>query len=152
LPAFTIDPISLNGNELSTFTLSTNYQWTLNGVDIPGATNSTLAITPPFGTYSCYTVNTNGCVSETAPIVIVLGLTEVVSDKISIFPNPTSDLFKIKSAEQISAVKIYNNSGKQLPINKIDSETYSISTLPSGIYHVIIELESEKIYSKITRM
>lgn len=152
LPAFPIDPIALNGNQLSTFTLSTNYQWTLNGVDIPGATSSTLAIAPPYGTYSCYTVNTNGCVSETEPIVIVLGLTEVNSAKISIFPNPTSDLFKIKSDEQIQSVKLYNNSGKQLSINKIDSENYSISTLPSGIYHVIIELESEKIYAKITRM
>jgi subtilisin family serine protease len=152
LPAFPIDPIALNGNQLSTFTLSTNYQWTLNGVDIPGATSSTLAIAPPYGTYSCYTVNTNGCVSETEPIVIVLGLTEVNSSKISIFPNPTSDLFKIKSDEQIKSVKLYNNSGKQLSINQIDSDSYSISSLPSGIYHVIIELESEKIYAKITRM
>jgi hypothetical protein len=121
-------------------------------VDIPGATSSTLAIAPPYGTYSCYTVNTNGCVSETEPIVIVLGLTEVNSSKISIFPNPTSDLFKIKSDEQIKSVKLYNNSGKQLSINQIDSDSYSISSLPSGIYHVIIELESEKIYAKITRM
>lgn len=152
LPAFPIDPITVNGNQLSTFTLASNYQWTLNGVDIPGATNSTIDIIPPYGTYTCYTVNTNGCVSETEPIVIVLGLTEAISAKISIFPNPTNDLFKIKSDEPIRSVKAYNNSGKQVILNKIDTETYSISALPSGIYHVIIELESEKIYSKITRM
>jgi len=152
LPAFPIDPITVNGNQLSTFTLASNYQWTLNGVDIPGATNSILDITPPYGTYTCYTINTNGCISETAPIVIVLGLTEVISDKISIFPNPTSDLFQLKSSEPITSVKIYNNSGKEVFFNKIDSKTYSISHLPNGIYHVIIELESEKIYSKITRM
>ena len=143
---------TVNGNQLSTFTLASNYQWTLNGVDIPGATNSILDITPPYGTYTCYTINTNGCISETAPIVIVLGLTEVISDKISIFPNPTSDLFQLKSSEPITSVKIYNNSGKEVFFNKIDSKTYSISHLPNGIYHVIIELESEKIYSKITRM
>lgn len=152
LPALVIDPITLNGNQLSTFTLSSNYQWTVNGADIVGATNSTLDILPPYGSYTCYTVNTNGCVSETAPIVIVLGLTEEVSDRITIFPNPTSDLFKIKSEGSIKSVKMYNNNGKQVFFNKIDNETYSISTLPNGIYHVIIELESEKIYSKITRM
>ncbi|TXI83280.1 MAG: T9SS type A sorting domain-containing protein, partial [Crocinitomicaceae bacterium] len=152
LPALAIDPISLNGNQLSTFTLSSNYQWTLNGNDIVGATNSILDITPPYGTYTCYTINSNGCVSETAPIVIVLGLTEEFSDRIALFPNPTSDLFQIKSSEPIKALRIYNNNGKEVSFSKINAETYSISNLPNGIYHVIIELESEKIYSKITRM
>ncbi|MFM2233026.1 MAG: hypothetical protein RJB31_1727, partial [Bacteroidota bacterium] len=42
--------------------------------------------------------------------------------------------------------------GKEMFISKIDAESYSISALPSGIYHLIIELETEKIYAKITRM
>jgi hypothetical protein len=69
-----------------------------------------------------------------------------------LFPNPTNDFFTILSEQKIVSMRIFSENGKELTINNLGDKKYSIAGYPSGIYHVIIEFESEKIYSKITRM
>lgn len=144
-------PIILSGNTLASLSF-TNYQWTLNGVDIPGATNSTLEIYPPYGTYSCYCYSNLGCISETESFSVSLGLIENLNDEIQLFPNPTNDNFSIQSQEAIIQVRIFDSQGNELKLNRLDSSFFSISHLPHGLYHLVIEFEQEKIYSKITRM
>lgn len=144
-------PIVQSGNTLATLSF-TNYQWTLNGVDIPGATSSTLVISPPYGTYTCYCTDQNGCISETEPYTPIMGLTTMDTERIQVFPNPTSDLFTIQVNETILSLKGFTQDGKEVEIKKNGENTYSIHALPRGIYHLLIELENEKIYSKITRL
>lgn len=151
LPVLPILPIMQSGNTLASLSF-TDYQWTLNGIDIPGATNQTLDITAPFGTYTCYCTSVDGCISETPPMTITLGLNGIDSQEIMLFPNPTNDYFTLLSEQKIVSVRIFSENGKELTINNLGDKKYSIAGYPSGIYHVIIEFESEKIYSKITRM
>jgi hypothetical protein len=151
LPLLPILPIMQSGNTLASLSF-TDYQWTLNGTNIPGATNQTLDITAPFGTYTCYCTSVDGCISETPPLTITLGLNDAVSQEIMLFPNPTNDFFTILSEQKIVSMRIFSENGKELTINNLGDKKYSIAGYPSGIYHVIIEFESEKIYSKITRM
>jgi hypothetical protein len=151
LEVLPILPILQSGSTLASLSF-TNYQWTLNGSDIPGATSSTLEISAPYGIYTCYCVSADGCISETAPFTVSLGLTDVNIEEINIFPNPTEDYFSIEPAQIITSIKLFDISGKQVEFQKINENTYSISKLPKGIYHVVIESGEEKIYSKITRM
>lgn len=144
-------PIIQSGNTLASLSF-TNYQWTLNGVDIPGATNATLVISPPYGTYTCYCISAEGCRSETEPFAVSLGINELISQDVVLYPNPTSDKFTILTYEKIISLHAYSVIGKELEIEKLDENNYSIEALPSGIYHLVIEFEKEKIYSKITRM
>lgn len=144
-------PIMQSGNTLATLSF-TNYQWTLNGVDIPGATSSTLVISPPYGTYTCYCTNENGCISETPPFTPFTGISELKTETIDIYPNPTYDQFTLDSKSEIRSIEAFSEDGKHVDLKKVNSNTYSIHHLPRGIYYLVIELDNEKIYSKITRM
>lgn len=144
-------PIIQSGNTLATLSLTT-YQWTLNGVDIPGATNSTLEITPPGGTYTCYCVSADGCISETPPFIVVLGIEEIIGTPVVIYPNPSAASFWLQTEQKVKSVKTYDLHGKEFELIRQFDNSYSILSLPKGNYHLIIELENEKIHSKITRM
>jgi subtilisin family serine protease len=151
LEVLPILPILQSGNTLATLSF-TSYQWTLNGMDIPGANSATLNIFPPGGTYTCYCVSDDGCISETPPYSVVLGLTETETQSISIYPNPSNDLITISSEKEVLSITAYDEKGQVVEIIKKDGQTYSIGHLPKGIYHLMISLENEKIYSKITRL
>ena len=69
-----------------------------------------------------------------------------------LYPNPTSDEFTLLTYERIISLHAYSVVGKEVEIEKLNENNYSIEALPSGIYHLVIEFETEKIYSKITRM
>lgn len=144
-------PIIQSGNTLATLSLTT-YQWTLNGVDIPGATNSTLDIFPPGGTYTCYCVSADGCISETPPYTVVLGIEDLKNTPVVIYPNPSAASFWLQTEQAVKSVKAYDLDGKEIELIRQFDNSYSISSLPKGNYHLIIELENEKIHSKITRM
>lgn len=144
-------PIVLSGNTLATLSFTT-YQWTLNGVDIPGETSETLEIFPPYGTYTCYGVSDDGCISSTEPFTVSMGLNEVIPEKVIVYPNPTSNEFIVDTKEEIKSLRLFTVNGKEIFPEKMNMNTYSISSLPSGIYYIEIELEYEKIYVKIIRM
>lgn len=144
-------PIIQSGNTLATLSLTT-YQWTLNGADIPGAIGSTLEITPPGGTYTCYCLSENGCISETAPFIAILGLDDTNNSPLVLFPNPSTDSFWLQTDLIVKSLKAYDLNGKEFELIRQFDNSYSISMLPKGNYHLIIELENEKIHSKITRM
>jgi hypothetical protein len=139
------------GNILATSSFD-NYQWTLNGVDIPGATASTLAITPPYGTYTCYSVSMDGCISETPALTITAGIDIIEMEDFVIYPNPTNDIFSISSHLSECKVKVFDAMGKELELVQTSPLSYSIAHLTKGVYHVLIETEYQKIQAKIIRM
>jgi hypothetical protein len=145
-----IMPITQFGNTLVTSSFS-NYQWTLNGQDIPGATSSALVISPPYGTYTCYCLSPEGCISETDPYTPNAGIIENTID-LMVFPNPSSDYFEIKGLVEIQSIHLYDEKGKELKILNQANNQFSIAHLSSGIYYLIIESEDQKIHAKITRM
>jgi hypothetical protein len=151
LQVLPILPILQSGNVLATLSF-TNYQWTLNGVDIPGATEQTLVIEPPYGTYTCYCVSDDGCITETPPFTVTLGNLELSQSESAVYPNPTSDLFYIKGKSSELDVQVYDAAGKEMISFKGTNNAISIGHLPKGIYHVSIFDGKEKKWSKIVRM
>jgi hypothetical protein len=143
-------PITQFGNTLVTSSFS-NYQWTLDGQDIPGATNSTLVISPPYGTYTCYCVSPEGCISETDPYTPNAGIIDNTMDLV-VFPNPSSDYFEIKGLLDIKSIRLYDAKGKELKISSDGKNQFSIEHLSPGVYQLIIESKDQKIHAKITRM
>lgn len=64
--------------------------------------------------------------------------------EISIFPNPTSESFKISISELNNeiTVQIFNISGQLIGQQKNNGETINVSHLPNGIYMVKVTLSS----------
>lgn len=134
------------------------YQWTKNGADIPGATNSTYyAVYPSLSTNDVIGVRvrntTDMCVSpdrDTSNNITVI-FTNGISDnqangnQLSLFPNPNSGNFVLKGSVDNNVseakVKVTNTLGQEvyhdvLSVNRgiVNSEINLTATLPSGLY------------------
>ena len=129
--------ISQNGNQLST----TNnplyvYQWYFAGIAINGANSSIINISQA----GIYTVEIyyNGCdiLSANFNAVLTTGLNEQVH-KISIHPNPFSEVCEISSDMLINSISILDVSGKEIHAFKdVNSLVLKLdlSKLSNGIY------------------
>ncbi len=63
--------------------------------------------------------------------------------KLSIYPNPTSDVLHFKvDNQQVESVKIYSLLGKEVMKKTIENNSIIISNLPKGIY--LIQLKADK--------
>lgn len=147
----TIDPITQIGDTL--FTMSTHdYQWTLDGNDLAGETNPQLTVSPPFGTYTCYSVSADGCIAESNTVILTVGLESIALDEFSIYPNPVRDYFQIKSKSEIIRVELVDAAGRNTVLKNNSGLGYDVYPLSSGLYTIIVSTESGVFQSKITRM
>ena len=147
----TISPITQNGNVLST-TASDTYQWTLDGNDIAGATNPTLTITPPYGTYTCYTVSSDGCIAETDSVVITASLDDISMIDLSIYPNPVDSKFTVQTTNQIKNITAISTDGKQIQLNVENGNEVNTQQLAKGVYQLVIETDKGSFTTKISKM
>jgi hypothetical protein len=137
-------PIFQSGNYLVTLSL-TDYQWTKDGSDIPGANDATLALYPPFGTYTCYSVSSQGCISETPPFTPLLGMEEPIVGAIQIFPNPTEHVFQLNSSVDIVSVLLLDLYGNSVSISANHLGLYDLSKHAKGSYILQI-ITSDALY------
>ena len=156
-----IPVISQNGT-LLTSTPATTYQWYLNGISIPSATNSSYAATSD-GSYYVVISNSNGCESSSTPVIV--NTTDInVAQEINVvntYPNPFKDITTVQiTVEKKSHVTadVYSILGEHLQ-TIVDSEltagnynfNFSAKQLSysSGIYIMKVIING-KMY--ITRM
>jgi hypothetical protein len=99
------------------------------------------------GTSTCS--NTTDCASVT--VTVTVGIDEVTTDEIVIYPNPTQSEIFIKSELRIEKVEIYSIVGALLQIERNVSEKISISTLPYGVYFIKVFTEKGIVTSKIVK-
>ena len=97
--------ITQNGNVLTSSSALT-YQWQLNSVDIPGATNQSLTITQT-GLYTVIITNENGCQAQSSIDASYVGMNDLPGEGIVLFPNPSDGYFTIQ---------LLNGTGGQLTI------------------------------------
>ena len=137
--------VSFNGAILSTSNVYSAYQWFLNLVAIPGATSSSYFPTS-IGSYRVRVTDVNGCSNYSAPDgVNFLGVAQVNAAAIKIYPNPTTQMVHITSAEPVSAV-ISSIEGKQL-INRSAVTDIDVNELPSGLYLIMLYNEAgDRVY------
>ncbi|HEX2901716.1 MAG TPA: T9SS type A sorting domain-containing protein, partial [Bacteroidia bacterium] len=151
--------ISAAGNVLTSVQTWATYQWILNGTNIPGANANTYTAIQN-GVYSLFVTDANGCSAVSDTIHIVL---EAISGQLgdwadlSIFPNPASGEFKLRTASPIgygitlSVNDMYGRKlfAKSLPqlSNEVD---FDISEIAAGTY--VVEIVSEFGQRKLFRL
>lgn len=151
LEVLPILPIIASGNTLASLSF-TNYQWTLNGVDIPGANSPTLDISPPYGVYTCYCVSDDGCISETPPFNVFVGMEEQNTPEINVAPNPFQNTFEIIGVDVLDEVLIINEKGQIVPHVLNGNSVQIDNSVFTGIYHLIINSNGTLRHSKITKL
>lgn len=144
--------ITQNGSLISADQLNASYQWLdcdNNNVIINGETNQFYSPTTT-GNYAVE-VTLNGCTdTSTCFLVDFTGLEEFNSSLVSIYPNPSSDNFKIIGIEKLKNVKTFeitSVTGARVTKRDIYSPLIDISSLDNGIYLFVISHENgtEKI-------
>jgi Secretion system C-terminal sorting domain len=134
--------ISVSGNTLTANpAFSGTIQWFFNGTVISGA-NSSSFIATQVGNYSVsYSLSAvPACVSNSAVTTItVLSNKDFSKNKFSIFPNPSSGLFKIQTDSQIenATITVADLNGRivfEVKSESLEIKSLDLNHLQSGIY------------------
>ncbi len=150
--------------------IAPTYQWSVNGIDIAGATSDTyvLASVTEWDTVTVTVRSTMACAvpdfAQATFVVhpVLVGVTNIPSalDNVDLFPNPNNGSFTIKgSVAQTSgsAVSLQVNnllgqviySGNAAVVNNELNKTIDLSNIPNGIY--MMTISGDEGQSKILR-
>lgn len=127
-------------------------QWFLEGTLIEN-TNTPIFTPTENGTYSLVITNTEGCSAESNSLfVTVVNVEEVSLTDLLLYPNPARERFRIRSAERINQLTIYNAVGKRVAqYNHLAfDEEVDVSRLTSGLYLVVLELNQQRQTLRLT--
>lgn len=128
--------VFFSGTQVYTHNYYTGYQWYINTVLIPGATNYSYNVTLN-GNYRVKVYDTNGCSNLSDGYAVnTLDVDDVnQTEEVSIFPNPANDMVYINSKQDVQII-IATIDGKSI-INSREKQI-NITTLSNGIYLVHI--------------
>ncbi|HYV91972.1 MAG TPA: LamG-like jellyroll fold domain-containing protein [Chitinophagales bacterium] len=146
-----------------TSSYSSSYQWQLNAVDIPGATDQSYTVLQS-GYYTVIISNENGCKNSFTVYVLISGTDEIVIESTSVFPNPADNQINIdlsKIRVPISYLRISDDAGRVLIERKVVRRTpygenknqqvnVDVSGFAPGIYFIEAISVSQKFYGKFT--
>jgi ELWxxDGT repeat protein len=148
-----IDTIVTENNvTLTVNETSATYQWVDcddNNAFIDGETNASFTATQT-GNYACI-INKAACQETTAcKTIVISGIENLdLKSKITVYPNPSSELLNIKTDVTIYSINIYSVIGE-----KVQSETttnFSIKALNQGIYFLEIQTAEGVLNSQIVK-
>lgn len=125
------------------------YQWYLDGLELPGDTGQTLAITD-FGNYHAVVTSVHGCVATTEVVqVIALGVDAHGPAFATVYPDPFTDSFRIRLAEggSIQEMALLDRSGRMVRRMKGGASELVIERgdLPSGFYFLRVVSTSGEV-------
>jgi photosystem II stability/assembly factor-like uncharacterized protein len=119
------------------------YQWYLDSIEIPGATDS-IHIPLISGNYTVLVINGFGCSRLSEPFIVILeGLQQIMNQSFIVYPNPVGDQLSISGLIPFSGIleiRIHDITGKQLmqETRQIPGETtflrIPVAHLSKGIY------------------
>ncbi len=135
---------TINGDDI-TAPAGTDYQWSLGGTPITGATAQTYTATE-VGDYTVSFTAENGCdvTSEVASITVITGIDfNDISNSLNIFPNPTSGILNLTMENKLLgkfSLRVIDASGKEVITSSFSKEdatlsrSLDMSKFPSGLY------------------
>ena len=137
--SLTIAPVQHPAIRVNEFVLSTtrpysHYHWMLETDTIPGATDSTYAVTAN-GNYRVIVTNDEGC-SDTSDVYPVTNVSVASipawAQQVYIYPNPAHDVVYIRSPENVTVTltDIRGRAVRAVP----GSQPLPVGDLPDGIY------------------
>ena len=149
--AITTPTITVNTNTMFCDQTGVGYQWYLNGQPIPNANGQFYTATQS-GFYSVE-IQTQGCTAESTILnFIYQNIEDRETELISIYPNPSTDKFSIKSnLNGISSVQIFDSKGELVYTNSITAEVFEIdaTAFANGLYQVMIQNNNQVYTHKI---
>ena len=82
-------------------------------------------------------------------------ITLVNAFEVKMYPNPTSDMLTIQSAEKLNSIKLYNTSGMCMNIasvqNKANTYMLDLNDLPAGVYFVSISANDKTVTKSVIK-
>ena len=141
-----------------TSSASSGNQWYLNGSPIIGETSQSYTVTQN-GYYSVWVSSALGCQSSSSTILInTTGFeNQKLVSGISISPNPTKDFLSINSlTKEFTKVRftIYAVTGQVVKNGELvlnSKETINVSSLPSGVYEIKVEIDQTAVNYKFMK-
>lgn len=115
------------------------WQWYLDGSPIPAA-NGQLFEPSETGWYTVEALSENGCASLSEPFDFsVVSVREAVREGFSVFPNPASDRVFLAAKTALTAVRIFDLTGKNVHAEVLNSSPgqqieLSLPPLDAGVY------------------
>ncbi|HSD13263.1 MAG TPA: T9SS type A sorting domain-containing protein, partial [Flavobacterium sp.] len=96
----------------------------------------------PFGQHVVHVTDANGC----SDITINIDLPEIISNDLTISPNPVTDLLTLKNDQNIRKINVLNHLGQLIVEREFNDKIAEIdlSDLNAGIYFVIIDSDKTK--------
>lgn len=78
---------------------------------------------------------------------------KALKDKISVYPNPVSDILHINLAQNIKldGIKVFDVSGKRIFSSTETTTTVDFSPFQAGIYFIEISCNNERIFKKVMK-
>jgi len=147
---FVDNQITVNANILSASEIGANYQWIncAGNTAIAGATNQTFA--PSYnGSFAC--VIDNGSCSDTSACIAIttVGINELETSQVSLYPNPTSNSLTISTQEPIESVFIFDLTGAM--VQSETSGNFTVGSLKNGIYLVNVQTEKGHFVARFVK-
>jgi PKD repeat protein len=154
---------------LLTSSPASSYQWQLNSVDIPGATNQSYSILQS-GLYTVIVGDSNSCKNSFTQYVLISGIGDAESDaNISIYPNPSSGSFTVELLNEEAlgevSIDIMNTFGQKVFSYQQSRSTgitndwsaglhskkkeIDLSALTCGVYFIEIKTKNVFLRTKI---
>jgi len=98
-------------------------------------------------------VGSLGCSTNVFNYLATLSNDSFVADdnRLKIFPNPSSTIFKIVSDTNIDKITIFDTLGKEILTQSQNNNEVNIEKLSKGIYLIEITSENEKVYKKLIK-
>lgn len=150
IPNITQNGASLNSNVTNS---GATFQWFIDGTEIPNATNSSIEVTQN-GMYTVVVENSWGCQSSDDFQMLTLGLNEIKTNNISIYPNPSCNVVTVQFSNTVlqTTVLLFDVVGKNVFENLISntsSTQIDVSAFAKGMYNLQIITNEVKSNYKI---
>ncbi len=122
-----------------------NFKWFNN------STESSITLDPVNENIDVYVTGTNastGC-SATAYVTVLanVGIGDVDTETLSVYPNPTTAIINVKSSEDVKNISVFNIMGQQV-MSANNSTSIDMRSLINGTYVVRVELANGTVTTR----